>query len=106
MKAKAIPDGFQTLTPSLVVRNAVAAIEFYERAFGAKRRLVFNAPDGSIAHAEIQIGDSIMMLSDEYPKNEHFLSPITRWRHKCQACLCMLRMQMLFLRKLFPQVPR
>ena len=72
MKAKAIPDGFQTLTPSLVVRNAVAAIEFYERAFDAKRRRVFNAPDGSIVHAEIQIGDSIMMLSDEYPEMNIF----------------------------------
>ncbi|MGO8674375.1 MAG: VOC family protein [Limisphaerales bacterium] len=63
---KAIPDGFHTLTPYLSVRGAAKAIEFYERAFGAKERFRMAAPDGkSVGHAEIAIGDSIVMLADE-----------------------------------------
>ncbi len=72
MKAKAIPEGFHSLIPSLVVRDAAAAIEFYKRVFGAKTRRVFHAPDGSIGHAELQIGDSILMLSDEFPEMNIF----------------------------------
>jgi PhnB protein len=65
-KPKPIPDGFHTLTPYLAVKGAAQAIEFYKCAFGAKERFRMPGADGkSIGHAEIVIGDSIVMLSDE-----------------------------------------
>lgn len=74
-KVKAIPEGFHTLTPYLIVREAARAIEFYQRAFGAKSRSLHHGPDGkSIVHAELQIGDSIFMLGEEYPAMK-ILSP-------------------------------
>ena len=59
------PQGYHTLTPYMTVRDARAAIDFYEKAFGAETVLKLDMPDGSIAHAEIRIGDSIVMLSEE-----------------------------------------
>ncbi|MCZ7391802.1 MAG: VOC family protein [Candidatus Methanoperedens sp.] len=76
MKAKAIPVGFHSLTPDLVVNDVAAAIEFYKRAFGAKKRRVFHGPGGGIMHAELQIGNSILMLSPEYPEMNVF-SPLS-----------------------------
>jgi uncharacterized glyoxalase superfamily protein PhnB len=73
--SKPIPEGFHTLTPHLVVRNAAQAIEFYKRAFGAEVRGVsHHSPDGKITHAELKIGDSILMLADEFPE-ANCLSP-------------------------------
>ncbi len=66
-RVRAIPKGFHTVTPYLVVRDAVQAIDFYKRAFGAEELLRVDAPQGRIGHAEIKIGDSIIMLSDEMP---------------------------------------
>jgi len=67
-QAKPIPTGFHTVTPNLVVRDADKAIDFYKRALGAEERNRFLGPDGkSIMHAEIKIGDSIVMLSEEHP---------------------------------------
>ena len=77
MKIKAIPEGYHSLTPDLVVKDVAEAIEFYKRAFGAQKRRFFHGPDGNIVHAEIQIGDSILMLSPEFPEMKVF-SPITR----------------------------
>jgi len=69
MAVKPVPEGFHTLTPFLTVRNAARAIEFYKQAFGAKQRGdVANDPSGKVMHAELQIGDSIIMLSDEFPE--------------------------------------
>jgi PhnB protein len=68
MSVKPIPEGYHTLTPFLTVRDAVSAIEFYKQAFGAVERGVAKGPDGKVMHAELKIGDSIIMLSDEYPK--------------------------------------
>ena len=59
------PRGYHTVTPSIVVRGAAKAIEFYEKAFGAVEVSRMAAPDGSIMHAEIRIGDSMVMLADE-----------------------------------------
>ncbi|HTW32840.1 MAG TPA: VOC family protein [Candidatus Sulfotelmatobacter sp.] len=67
MPVKPIPDGYHTLTPSFTVRNAARAIEFYKEAFGAKERGVMRAPDGKVLHAEMMIGDSIIMFADEFP---------------------------------------
>ena len=69
MGAKPIPEGYHTITPYLAVDDATAAIEWYERAFGAKERSRMPGPDGKLAHAEIEIGDSIVMLSDPYPQS-------------------------------------
>ena len=65
--AQPIPKGYHTVTPSLVVAGAVRAIDFYKKAFGAEEIMRFPAPDGKIMHAELRIGDSVVMLSDEMP---------------------------------------
>src|ERR1700724_2357384 len=68
-KVKPIPDGFHTLTPYLSVKGAAQAIDFYKRAFGAKERFRMPGPDGkTLGHAEVVIGDSILMLADEFPQ--------------------------------------
>jgi PhnB protein len=61
-----VPEGHHTVTPYLVVRGAEEAIEFYSRAFGARETARMTGPGGMIIHAEVQIGDSRVMLSDEY----------------------------------------
>ncbi len=65
--AKAIPEGYHTVTPALVVKDGAKALEFYQKAFGAKVLMRMDSPDGKLAHAELQIGDSKLMLSDEFP---------------------------------------
>ena len=64
-KAKPIPEGYHTVTPYLIVRGGVAALEFYKEAFGAKEVFRFPMPNGKIAHAEIKVGDSHIMIADE-----------------------------------------
>jgi PhnB protein len=66
-KAQAIPKGYHTVTPSLVVAGAAKAIDFYKKALGAEEIMRFPGPDGKIMHAEIKIGDSVIMLGDEAP---------------------------------------
>jgi PhnB protein len=68
MAVKPIPEGYHTITPYLSVDDAAGAIKFYEKAFGAKETVRMNSPDGKIAHAELQIGDSTIMLSDPFPQ--------------------------------------
>ena len=68
MSVKPIPDGYHSITPYLTVRDASRAIEFYKQAFGAKERGVMKGPDGKVMHAELMIGDSIIMLGDEFPE--------------------------------------
>jgi PhnB protein len=63
--ASPVPDGYHTATPYLIIGGAAQAIRFYERAFGATELLHLPGPDGRIAHAEIRIGDSVIMLADE-----------------------------------------
>jgi PhnB protein len=67
--AKPIPEGYRTVTPYLTFDDAAAAIEFYKSAFGAKERARLEAPGGKIGHAEIEIGDSVVMLSDAFPQS-------------------------------------
>jgi len=69
MPAKPIPEGYHTLNANLAVDDAGKAIEFYKRAFGAKERERMLGPDGKIAHAELEIGDSILMLADPMPQS-------------------------------------
>jgi PhnB protein len=68
MAVKSIPEGYHSVTPYLIVRGGSDAIEFYKKAFGATELFRFPAPDGKIGHAEIKIGDSPIMLADEYPE--------------------------------------
>jgi PhnB protein len=67
-KPKPIPEGYHTATPYLIIKDAAKAIEFYKRAFGAKEMMRMSQPDGRIGHAEIKIGDSPIMLADEFPE--------------------------------------
>jgi PhnB protein len=62
------PDGYHDVTPYLIVRGAAAAITFYERAFGATERMRLPMPGGKLGHAEVQVGDSVVMLADEMPE--------------------------------------
>lgn len=64
---KPIPDGFHTLTPHIVVKGATQAIAFYQKAFGAEELFSFKDPSGQVMHAEVRIGDSLLMLCEECP---------------------------------------
>jgi PhnB protein len=67
MPVKPIPDGYHTATPYLIVNDGAGAIEYYKKAFGARELMRMPGPDGKVAHAEIQVGDSPIMLADEHP---------------------------------------
>lgn len=69
-QVKPIPDGYHSVQPYLHVRGAAEAIDFYKKVFGATERMRMPQADGRIAHGEIQIGDSCVMLADEYPEKE------------------------------------
>jgi PhnB protein len=73
---KPIPDGYHTVTPYLIIKDAASALEFYKKAFGATELFRMAQPDGRIGHAEIKIGDSRIMLADEFPEMGH-RSPLT-----------------------------
>jgi PhnB protein len=70
MAVKPIPEGYHTLTAYLAVDNASEAIEFYKQAFGAKEHVRMDAPGGKVGHAELAIGDSLIMLSDPFPQSQ------------------------------------
>jgi len=72
-----VPKGFHTVTPSLIVRGAAEAIEFYKKALGAEELMRMTGPDGKIGHAELKIGDSVIFLSDEFPNMGVAKSPQT-----------------------------
>lgn len=64
---KAVPDGYHTATPALIVDDAAGALAFYTKALGAEERMRSSGPGGKIMHAEFQVGDSVFMLADEFP---------------------------------------
>ena len=68
MAVKPIPEGYHAVTPSLTVKDGAKAIEFYKKAFGAQERMRLPGPDGRLMHAELQVGDSIVMLGEEMPE--------------------------------------
>jgi len=80
---KPIPDGYRSLTPYMIVADGAGAVAFYEKALGAKLRLKLERPDGKLGHTELEIGDSVIMLADEYPGHEAYApthfggSPVT-----------------------------
>ncbi|HVP10206.1 MAG TPA: VOC family protein [Phycisphaerae bacterium] len=67
-KVKPIPDGYHGALPHLTCKGAAKAIDFYKKAFGAVETMRFDAPDGTVGHAEIRIGEAVIMLADEQPK--------------------------------------
>jgi len=77
MGVKAIPDGYYSLTPYLIIKGAAEAIEFYKKAFGAVETVRMPGPGGRIMHAEVKIGNTMLMLSDEN-QERGYLSPATR----------------------------
>lgn len=78
MAVKAIPDGFHAITPHMVIKGAADAIDYYKKAFGATEIMRMPAPDGKrLMHAEIMIGGSILMLSDEFPEYGGGKSPVS-----------------------------
>jgi PhnB protein len=76
-KVSPIPAGYHTVTPYLACGDGAAAIEFYKKAFGAKEKVRMPGPDGKVGHAEVEIGDSRVMLTGEYAAM-NFLSPLSR----------------------------
>jgi PhnB protein len=68
---KPIPEGYHSVTPYLIIKGAADAIEYYKKSFGATELFRMPTPDGKIGHAELKIGDSPIMLSDEHPDLGH-----------------------------------
>ena len=68
MSVQPVPEGYDTLMPYLAVDDAAEAIEYYKKAFGAKERARMNGPEGKIGHAELEIGNSVVMLADPFPQ--------------------------------------
>jgi PhnB protein len=75
---KPIPEGFHTATPYMIIKDAASAIEFYKAAFGATVLTRMEDPSGKVRHAEIKIGDSILMITDENPEYPEWQSPQSR----------------------------
>jgi PhnB protein len=67
-KVKPVPEGYHAVTPYLIVDGAAKALDFYKQVFGAKERMRMPGPGGKVGHAEINIGDSVIMLADEHPE--------------------------------------
>lgn len=66
-QVKPVPQGYHTATPYLTIKNAARALDFYKKAFGAQEVARMDAPDGKVAHAEIKVGDSMIMIAEEMP---------------------------------------
>mgnify|MGYP000921613080 CR=1 FL=1 len=67
-EVKPVPEGFHTLTPHIVVKNADDALDFYANAFGAIAERIQRTPDGKVMHAAVRIGDSMLLLNEEFPQ--------------------------------------
>ena len=85
MKVKPIPEGYHSLTPHLIVKGVPEAIEFYKKAFGATEKGRFDGPNGKCCHAELQIGDSRLMMCEENAQWGD-LSPLSaKTMNSCEA---------------------
>ena len=80
MAVNPIPEGYHAVTPYLICKGAAAAIDYYKKVFGATELFRHGGPGGKIGHAEIKIGDSVVMLADEFPEHEG-LEPEDHRRH-------------------------
>ena len=70
MAVKKVPDGHNSVSPYLIVNGAERALDFYKRAFGATELFRHRAPDGKVGHAEVRIGDTVIMIADEFPDHD------------------------------------
>lgn len=90
MSVRPIPEGYHSVTPYLMINGAANAIEFYRRAFGAKESFKLEAPGGMIGHAEIQIGDSRIIVADdcggESPFRTRNQQEVRPWGCTCTTC--------------------
>ena len=86
MAVKPIPEGYHTVTPYIIVKGAAKALDFYKKAFNAIELMRMEGPGGTVAHAEIKIGDSPIMLADEFPQMGA-VSPQTIGGTPCGLCL-------------------
>ena len=77
-KPKGVPEGYHTATPYMIIKDAARALTFYEKAFGATVLSRVADPSGKVRHAEIRIGDSILMITDENPEYPEWQSPESR----------------------------
>ncbi len=75
-KTKPVPPGYHHVTPYLIIKGAAAAIDFYKDVFGATEIMRMPQPDGRIGHAEMKMGDSVIMLADEHPEMD-IVGPVT-----------------------------
>jgi PhnB protein len=85
MAVNPIPEGYRTVTPYLVVEGATNVLEFVKQAFGAEEKFRMDAPDGKIGHAEVQIGDSIVMMGDAGEENPAMPAMIHLYVDDCDA---------------------
>jgi PhnB protein len=86
MAVRPVPEGYHTATPYLIIKGAAGALDFYKKAFGAVELMRMDSPDGKIGHAEIKIGDSPIMLADEFP-DMGFRSPQSLGGTPVSLCL-------------------
>ena len=86
MAVQPIPDGYHSVTPYLIVNDGAAALEFYKQAFDATEVMRMPGPGGKVMHAEIRIGDSIVMLADEFPE-QHLRGPLALGGSPVGICL-------------------
>jgi PhnB protein len=87
MPVNPIPEGFRTVTPSLTLKDAAKAIEFYKKAFGAAELMCMKTPDGRVGHCELKIGDSVIFINDEFPEMGKTRSPQTLGMSTGGICL-------------------
>jgi PhnB protein len=85
MAVNPIPEGYRTVTPYLVVDGATKVLDFVKQAFGAEEKFRMDAPDGKIGHAEVQIGDSIIMIGDAGAENPAMPAMIHLYLDDCDA---------------------
>jgi PhnB protein len=86
MAVRPVPEGYHTATPYLIIKGAARALDFYKKAFGAVELMRMDGPNGKIGHAEIKIGDSPIMLADEFP-DMGFRSPQSLGGTPVSLCL-------------------
>ena len=84
-KPSFIPEGYTAVSPALAFENTNEALAWYKDVFGATQKMIFNEPSGKVAHAEIQIGDSVLFLADEYP--QYNATPKTRGGNAINVCI-------------------
>ena len=87
-KVKQVPDGYHSVTPYLIVDGASDAIDWYDKVLGAKERMRMAGPDNRVGHAELELGDSVIMLADEFPDMERGARRRSAGHPSASSCTC------------------